>query len=99
MTDHATSFRYLSSGRFWMAGPVTLIIAVFIMAAMSLWFPKGQAGIDHLVFPLVLFPLIWATVFFYVVLDRHLKRVGLVMLLLFLMNGLPVIASVLGWIK
>lgn len=95
----STSVRYLWSGRFWLAGPITLIISIFIMAAMSLWFPEGEAGINHLVFPLVLFPLIWALVFFYVVLEPRAKRAGLVMLLLFFANGLPVIASVLGWLK
>lgn len=89
-------FRYLRSPRFWLAGPATLVVAVLVMAAMSLWLPKGQAGIDHLVVPLVLFPFIWAAVFFYVVLEAKPKRLYWVMLLLFLVNGGLVAASIKG---
>lgn len=88
--------RYLRSPRVWLAGPVTLIVAVLIMAAMSLWLPKGHAGIDHLVVPLVLFPFILAAVFFYVVLEVKPKRLYWVMLLLFLVNGGLVAASIKG---
>lgn len=90
-------FRYLRSCRFWLAGPVTLIVSIFIMAAMSLWLPQGKAGIDHLVVPLILFPLIWAAVFFYVILEKRMKRAGIVMALLFLLNALAVVGSIKGW--
>ncbi|PCJ33168.1 MAG: hypothetical protein COA90_00610 [Gammaproteobacteria bacterium] len=95
----SNKFRYLRSSRFWLAGPATLIVSIFIMAAMSLWLPEGKASIDHLVFPLVLFPLIWVIVFFYVVLENNIKRARWVMLALLLLNALPVIASILGWLK
>lgn len=91
-------FRYLWSSRFWLAGPATLIVSIIIMAAMSLWLPEGQGKINHVVFPVVLFPLIWAAVFFYVVLGKNIKRVGTVMLALFVLNGLPVLASIMGWL-
>lgn len=89
-------YRYLWSPRFWLAGPATLTIAVLIMAAMSLWLPHGNANIDHLVMPLILFPFIWAAVFFYVILEVQLKRLYLIMLLLFLVNGGLVAASIMG---
>lgn len=95
----AKSFRYFSSGRFWLAGPATLIISVLAMAATSLWFPEGDARINNLVVPMVLFPLFWACIFFYVLLERELRRLYLIMLLLFLVNGGLVAASIMGWLS
>ncbi len=92
-------FRYIQSARFWLAGPVTLVVSVLIMAAMSLWLPEGRANIDHLVVPLILFPFIWAAVFFYVVLEVKLKRLYSVMFLLLLVNGGLVAASIMGWLS
>lgn len=95
----ASSLRYLSSSRFLMAGPMTLITAIFSMAAMSLWLPVGQSEINHLVLPLVLFPLIWSAIFFYTILESDIKRAWSVMFVLLLINAFPVIASILGWLK
>ena len=95
----AKSFRYLWSGRFWLAGLATLVVSILIMAAMSLWLPEGDAKINNLIVPLVLFPLIWACVFFYVLLERKPKRLYLTMLLLFLVNGGLVGASIMGWLS
>lgn len=95
---NTTRWRYLSSLRFWLAGPVTVVVSVLIMAAMSLWLPEGNANIDHLIVPVILFPLIWSTVFFYVILENNMKKVSLIMALLFLGNGLAVTASILGWL-
>lgn len=91
--------RYLWSARFWLAGPVTLIVSVLIMAAMSLWYPPGSANINHLVIPVILFPFIWGGVFFYVVLEANKKRLYWIMLLLFLINGGFVLASIKGWLS
>lgn len=100
MFKNTLSFiRYFGSSRFWLAGPITILIAVLIMAAMSLWLPKGQAGINHLVVPLILFPLIWAIVFFYAVLDTKLSRLYWVMSLLLLINGSLVLSSIMGWLS
>lgn len=62
------------------AGPGAAIIALVVMAGMSLWLPRGAAGIDNLVLPLVLVPLIWAALFFHACLDSKLGRVALVAL-------------------
>ncbi len=51
-----------------------------IFAAMPLWLPRGAAGIDHIVLPLLLLPAVWALLFFHAVLDRNLARVALVAL-------------------
>ena len=62
------------------AGPGAVIIALVVMAGMSLWLPGGDAGIDNLVLPLVLVPLIWAGLFFHACLDARLDRVVVVAL-------------------
>ena len=72
----------MSRGRRWarigFAGPGAVIISVVVMAGMALWLPGGSAGIDNLVLPLILFPLIWAGLFFHACLDSRLMRVAAV---------------------
>ena len=70
---------FLRSPRFWLAGPVTFIVAVMGMLGMAIWFPKGPADVDNVILPLILFPLIWAVVFFYAYLERSIKRIVLVL--------------------
>jgi uncharacterized membrane protein len=86
----------LGSIRFWLAGPVTILTAVLMMAGMSLWLPEGKAGIDHLIVSLVLFPLIWAILFFYVVLETQPKRLVWVMLSLICGHAVIVALAVMG---
>ncbi|AJR23391.1 hypothetical protein [Sphingobium sp. YBL2] len=62
------------------AGPGAVIVTIAMIAGMALWLPGGTAGIDNLVLPLVLMPLIWAALFFHACLDRRLGRVALVAL-------------------
>ncbi len=90
--------RYLWSLRFWLAGPFGLVTAILIMAAMSLWLPKGQANIDNLVIPVILFPLIWSAVFFYAVLESKVGRAAIVFLITMLINGGLVTTSIMGWL-
>ncbi len=70
-----------------MAGPGAVIVALVVMAGMALWLPGGAAGIDNLVLPLVLIPLIWAALFFHACLDPRLGRVALVALGLVAVHG------------
>ncbi len=69
------------------AGPGAVIVAIVVMAGMTLWLPRGAAGIDNLVLPLVLVPLIWAGLFFHACLDSKLGRVALVALGLFAVHA------------
>lgn len=64
--------------RIGLAGPGAVITALVVMAGMALWLPGGGAGIDNLVLPLLLVPLVWAALFFHACLDRNLGRVALV---------------------
>lgn len=73
--------------RWVLAGPVTLIVTIAIMAGMTVWWPPGAAGIDQIGMPLILSPVIWVCVFVYALLDDNLGRACLVMLALILGNG------------
>lgn len=64
--------------RYFWAGPWAFINSLLVMTGMAVWLPRGSAQVDNLVIPLVLFPLIWAVLFFYACLDRQLRRVMLV---------------------
>lgn len=61
-----------------LAGPVCFATAALVMAGGALWLPEGPAKIDNMVLPIVLFPMIWAALFFYLMLDRRLARAWLV---------------------
>ncbi|MET1753973.1 hypothetical protein ABVV53_00620 [Novosphingobium sp. RD2P27] len=69
------------------AGPGAVIVAIVTMAGMALWLPGGAAGVDNLVLPLILVPLIWAALFFHACLDRNLTRVTAVALGLLVIHG------------
>lgn len=68
-----------ASARKWirvgLAGPMAVISALVMMAGMTQWLPGGAAGIDNLVLPLLLVPLLWAGFFFHACLDSRLSRV------------------------
>ena len=58
------------------------------MSGGALWVPDGPAQIDNIVLPIVLFPAIWALLFFYASLDRRLGRAYTVVLGLGLLHAL-----------
>jgi len=62
-----------------LAGPVALIVAFLVMAGGAVWLPEGQAKVNNLVLPVVLFPLLWTASFLYACLDRRLARAYAVM--------------------
>lgn len=78
-----------------LAGPGAVIIALVVMAGMSLWLPGGAAGIDNLVLPLILVPLIWAALFFHACLDQNLRRVALIAGALFVLHAALITARFL----
>lgn len=73
-----------------LAGPLVFLCAAAVMAGGALWVPAGAAGIDNLVLPIVLFPAIWALLFFYACLDRRLLRAWLSILALLLLSAAPI---------
>ena len=64
---------------------------------MPMWFPKGAAGIDHFVFPVLLFPLVWALALLYAVLEDDFIRSSSIMTSLIVLNSLVAWSSG-GWI-
>jgi hypothetical protein len=65
--------------RWVLAGPVALAAAVATMTAMPVWVPPGAAGVDEIVYPMVLVPLLWAVPFFYACLEENLVRGAMVL--------------------
>ena len=55
-----------------LAGPWTLVASVVAMASLATWVPPGAGRVDNIAIPLVLFPLIWAVLFFHASLTRRL---------------------------
>lgn len=62
--------RHPLAARWLLAGPVSFLTATLFMASMPFVLPAGGGGIDHLVMPVVLFPLIWAVAVFVAVIMR-----------------------------
>jgi hypothetical protein len=62
-----------------LAGPCAAGLTVLIFVAMPYWVPKGDGGINHIVFPLFFMPAIWGVLFFYALLDRSLARIAMAM--------------------
>ena len=84
-----TGRRWLTArqARWLLGGPMALLIAILAMGAMPLWFPAGAAGVDHLIFPLILFPALWAAPFFYAILAENLRRAALLLTGLAIVNA------------
>jgi len=39
---------------------LAFIFAIIVTAGSSKWLPQGAAGVNHIVFPIVVFPFVWA---------------------------------------
>lgn len=81
--------------RWLLAGPGALLAEVATMAAMPLWLPAGQAGINNVALPIILTPMLWAVPFFYALLEEDLARGSLVLGLAVLLQGVAVAGSFL----
>ena len=66
----------LSFGRISFASFAT---GLLVMAGGALWLPEGNAKVNNLVLPVVLFPLLWTAFFLYACLDKKLTRAYVVM--------------------
>ncbi len=79
-------FKKYLPARFWLAGPLALLLSIVIMAGASIWLPHGEEHLYNLVFPVMLFPLIWGVCFFYPLLEPSVRRATVVMFSLLLVN-------------
>ncbi len=82
--------------RWLLAGPAALITSVLGMAAMPFWVPAGAGDVNHIVFPILLFPGIWALAFFYACLDESLPRATTVMLGSIFAQGALIASAFIG---
>jgi hypothetical protein len=86
------------SADFWwrilLAGPVVALTSFAMLCGGTQWMPAGAAGIDHLALPLVLFPAIWAALFFHACLERRLARAYAVHGVLLLANAALVLPRI-----
>ncbi|SEA90545.1 hypothetical protein [Rubrimonas cliftonensis] len=78
-TDGGWFERRAAVARALLAGPVALLLAVLSMAAAPLVLPPGRGGVDHLVLPVVAFPLIWAAAVLYPVMTARPGRAAAAM--------------------
>lgn len=74
-----------------LAGPLSFICSWLLMAGAALYLPVGAAGVDNLVFPILLFPLLWSCLFLYTLLDVRLARAYLVIVALCVIHALVLI--------
>lgn len=70
-TKWAVSERAL---RWVLAGPVALLLSILLMASLPLVLPAGAGGVNHLVLPVLAFPLIWAILIVLAVAARNVWR-------------------------
>lgn len=64
--------------RWVLAGPAALLISILIMASFPMILPKGAGGVNHLIFPVLAFPLIWATLIILPVSTRRIEKMSMI---------------------
>ncbi|WP_373476541.1 hypothetical protein [Sphingorhabdus sp.] len=72
------------------AGPLAIIAAVLTMASTPLWLPKGAAGVDHMILPIILFPAFWAIFFFYALIEARPIRALVIFAVVMLANAVVI---------
>jgi hypothetical protein len=87
---------FLKNGRFWLTGPATLFVSLLVMLGMAVWFPPGAGNVNNIMMPLVMFPLIWAVLFFYTYLTNNMRKAWWLLLALFIVNSAILAVQFLG---
>ncbi|MEM6891555.1 MAG: hypothetical protein AAF636_26055 [Pseudomonadota bacterium] len=64
--------------RWLLAGPLAFLMSILAMAGLPTVLPTGAGGVNHLVLPVVLFPLLWSSFVVWPVAALHIGRVALV---------------------
>lgn len=82
--------------RIFLVGPLVFLSAFLAVCGASVYLPAGPARIDNVAIPLVLFPAIWALLFFYSYLDSRLIRAYTVVLLVLGANLALVLLHIRG---
>lgn len=84
--------------RWLLAGPGAIIAALLFVMAMPVWLPEGAAGVDHVVWPQVLAPLIWALFCTYTCIEEKLARGVYITAGIVLVCGVLSALAVAGWV-
>jgi len=93
LSEAAANGKHLRSWlRALLAGPLVLVAACMLMAGGAVWLPPGQAQVNNLVLPIVLFPLLWTALFLYACLDTRMQRAYAVICTLIASN-----AALVAW--
>lgn len=87
---------FLKNRRFWLSGPATLLVSIMFMLAMAVWYPPGAGKVNNIMMPQVLFPLIWAILFFYTYLATDMRKAQIWLILLFVINSVILAFQFLG---
>ncbi|WP_372778930.1 hypothetical protein [Litorivivens sp.] len=82
--------------RIFLVGPLVFLSTFLTVCGASVYLPAGPARIDNVAIPLVLFPAIWALLFFYSYLDSRLIRAYTVVLLVLGANLALVLLHISG---
>ena len=77
-------------------GPLSLVAACLTMVGGAVYLPEGQAHINNIVLPVILFPLLWTVFLLYACLDKKLARAYAVIGVLVLVNAALVAQHLLG---
>lgn len=64
--------------RWVLAAPCAFLISILVMASFPLVLPKGAGGVNHLVYPVLAFPLIWATLAILPVSTQRIARMAVI---------------------
>jgi hypothetical protein len=84
--------------RWLLAGPGAVVATLLFAMAMPVWLPKGQAGVDNVVYPLILMPLIWAVTFVYACIEEDLPRCAAILCATAAVCGLTAALAFAGWL-
>lgn len=57
-----------------LAGPGAVAAGLMTTYGMPVWWPSGIAGVNHLIWPLILGPLVWALFLLYGIVEENIER-------------------------
>ena len=75
-----------------LAGPGAVAAGLMTTYGMPVWWPSGIAGVNHLIWPLILGPLVWALFLLYGIVEENIERGFAVCVAVIVVNGVLVVA-------
>ena len=71
----------------------TFVVALIVSASMTTWLPPGAAELDHVIFAVVGFPLVWGALAMALIGARRRRRAWGVLALVGMGARVPVVGS------